>query len=359
MSICTGTPAVYDGKVFIPISSIEAAAAADSNYNCCTTSGGVAVLDVKNGEKVWYHRVIAATATAQSKKKNSKPFFGPSGAPVWCSPTIDRKRGLVYIGTGENYSEPATATSDALQAINLATGKLVWNFQGVSHDAWNVGCPVVVNCPGNKGRDLDFGMAPILVTGPDGKDRLIAGEKSGVVYALKPETGKLLWKTRIGKGGMLGGIHWGLAADQAHVYVANADNALALSRSNSQVKANPGIVAINIISGKITWIALAPAVSGKESYLGANSAAPTVLPDLVLAGTLDGHIRAYAKENGQIVWDYNTRRSYESADGLKGNGGSIDSSAPVVSGGMMFINSGYAQFGEKPGNVLLAFATGK
>ncbi len=355
LAMNTGTPAVYRGKVFVPISSIEVAVAADTSYNCCTSSGGVAALDCKTGNPVWYHRIITDTANPQGSKSNGKPFYGPSGAPVWCSPTVDTKRNLIYIGTGENYSLPATNTSDAIQAIDIATGKLVWNFQATKHDAWNLACPVLVNCPGNKGRDLDFGMAPVLVTGPDGKERLLAGQKAGIVYALSPDDGSLFWKKRIGKGGALGGIHWGMATDGKNIYAANADNQLALDPDNSTMHASPGIYALDIITGKVVWMAASPNVPGKESYLGANSAAPAVIPGIVFAGSNDGRIRAYSTRDGHILWSYNTIKKYQTINGIEGNGGSIDSPAPVIADGMLYVNSGYAQFGEKAGNVLLAF----
>ena len=359
LAMNTGTLIVYGGKIFVPISSIEVAVAADSNYNCCTSSGGVSALDAKTGNLLWYHRVVIDTANAQGKKKNGRPFYGPSGAPVWCSPTVDAKRNLLYIGTGENYSLPATNTSDAIQAIDMATGKLVWNFQATEHDAWNMACPVLVNCPGNKGRDLDFGMAPLLVTGNDGKQRLIVGQKAGVVYALSPDHGSVLWKTRIGKGGALGGIHWGMASDDKNVYAANADNKLALTPGDSTIHASPGIYALDIISGKITWQAPAPEVKGNEAYLAANSAAPAVVPGVVFAGSNDGHIRAYNAANGNVLWDFNTMQKYQTVNGIEGNGGSIDCPAPIMADGMLYVNSGYAQFGEKAGNVLLAFEVKK
>lgn len=359
LSMCTGTVAVYGGKVFVPISSIEVAVAADSNYNCCSSSGAVAALDSKTGNELWYHRVITDTAKAQGKKSNGKPFYGPSGAPVWCSPTVDTKRGLLYIGTGENYSEPTTTTSDAIQAIDINTGNVVWNFQATTHDAWNLACPVIINCPGNKGRDLDFGMAPVLVTGEDGKERLLAGQKAGVVYALSPDDGKLLWKTRIGKGGALGGIHWGMATDGKNIYAANADNKLALNPDDSTIKASPGMYALNIITGKITWSSAAPPVEGEKSYLAANSAAPAVIPVIVFAGSNDGHIRAYSTEDGHVLWDYNTAQKYTAVNSIEGNGGSIDGPAPIMANGMLYVNSGYAQFGELAGNILLAFEVTK
>ena len=185
------------------------------------------------GKQIWQHRVIVETAKETGKKKNGKPFYGPSGAPVWCSPTIDAKRGLLYIGTGENYTYPTTNTSDAIQALDIKTGKLIWNFQATNGDAYNTACPYFINCPEKSGPDFDFGMAPILVKRKDGKDILVAGQKSGVVYALSPADGKLIWQTRIGKGGKLGGIHWGMAADGENAYATNADNLIAIDKSDS------------------------------------------------------------------------------------------------------------------------------
>jgi polyvinyl alcohol dehydrogenase (cytochrome) len=226
----TGSVVTYNGKVFVPIVSAEIGSAGLNNYECCTSSGGVVALNAETGKIIWTYRILPK-AVETVKKKNGKPFLGPSGAPVWCSPTVDVKRGLLYIGTGQNYSDPATNTSDALQAINMETGKLVWNFQATNNDAYNLACPVFLNCPTSDGPDLDFGMAPIIIKGPDGKDMLLAGQKSGVVYALTPG-GKLIWKSRVGKGGKLGGIHWGMATDGTNVYACNSDNPIALDKTS-------------------------------------------------------------------------------------------------------------------------------
>ncbi|RYZ29440.1 MAG: dehydrogenase, partial [Sphingobacteriales bacterium] len=253
LSGVTGSVAVHDGRVYVPITSQEVSQATSGTYECCTTSGGLVALDAKTGERVWTHRVIAEKAVVAGTKKNGKPFYGPSGAPVWSSPTIDAKRGLVYIGTGENYSNPSTSSSDAIQAIDMKTGKLVWNFQGTSDDAYNSACPVFVNCPEKAGPDLDFGMSPMLVKTEAGKELLVAGQKSGVVHAISPDDGKMVWQTRIGKGGMLGGIHWGMASDNKYVFACNSDNTTAIDKRDTSVKASPGLYALDISTGKIAW----------------------------------------------------------------------------------------------------------
>jgi polyvinyl alcohol dehydrogenase (cytochrome) len=199
----------------------------------------------------------------------------------------------------------------------------------------------------------------MLIHETNGKDILVAGEKSGVVYALSTD-GKLIWKKRIGKGGALGGVHWGMATDGKNVYAANSDNIYALDKSDSSLKPTPGIYALDVNTGKVIWSAATPACdTSVKGCLASNSAAPTVVPGVVFAGALDGHIRAYATTNGKILWDYNTLRQFETVDKIKGSGGALDGAAPVIANGMLFVNSGYGMFGELPGNVLLAFEVGK
>ncbi len=358
-SSITGSVVVFGGKVFVPLTSIEVATAVFGKYDCCFSSGGLVALDASTGKVIWTHRVIAEKAAVSGKKKNGKPFYGPSGAPVWCSPTIDSKRGWIYIGTGENYTNPATNTSDAIQAIDMKTGRLIWNFQATRQDTYNSACPFLVNCPEKPGPDLDFGMAPILVKEKNGRDILVAGQKSGMVFGLSPDQGKLIWKTRIGKGGALGGVHWGMATDGKLVYAANADNILAIDKTDSLANPSPGIYALDLLTGKIVWKTPSPDCQGIKNCYSANSAAPAVIPGIVFAGALDGHIRAYASGSGKILWDFNTAKEFETADGSPGHGGAIDGPAPVVSDGMLFVNSGYGMFGEMPGNVLIALEVKK
>jgi polyvinyl alcohol dehydrogenase (cytochrome) len=353
----TGSVAVFGGKVFVPITSAEVSMAARGDYRCCVSSGGVVALDAGTGAILWKYRVLPR-AEPSGKNRKGLPAYGPSGAPVWCSPTVDARRGLLYIGTGENYSDPPTATSDAVQALDMNTGRLVWNFQATGGDTYNVACPALNNCPAKPGPDLDFGMAPILVKGKDGKDLLLAGQKSGVVYALSPDGGKLVWRTRIGKGGALGGIHWGMATDGKYVYAANADNVIAIDKRDTSVKRAPGVYALDVLTGKVIWGSPTPECHGNFCITG-NSAAPAAAPGIVFAGSLDGHMRAYSSKDGAVLWDFNTVMDYKTVDSIEGRGGSIDGPAPVLAGDMLFVNSGYGMFGQGPGNVLLAFEVKK
>jgi polyvinyl alcohol dehydrogenase (cytochrome) len=186
---------------------------------------------------------------------------------------------------------------------------------------------------------------------------LVVGQKSGVVHALLPENGKVIWQTRIGKGGALGGIHWGMATDGDLVYAANSDNLNGLDLTDSTLAPTPGIYALNLQTGKKVWsVSPPPCEAGtREICLQSNSAAPTVIPGIVFQGDLNGFVRAYSTIDGSILWEYDTVREYETVNGQKGKGGSIDGPSPVVADGMLYVNSGYGMFGEMSGNVLLAF----
>ena len=357
----TGSPTLYENRLFIPISSMEVVMGGDPSYECCTSSGAVAALDKGTGELLWYHRVIPGYPEEAGLNALGTQLWAPSGAPVWSSPTIDLSRGRIYVGTGENYTRPTTATSDAIIAIEMETGEIAWSFQGTESDAFTMACTGFrnrQNCPAPPGPDLDFGMAPILVTREDGRDILVVGQKSGMVWALDPDAdGDVLWSTRVGKGSALGGIHWGMASDGHFAYAANADRDAVVVDVHPDQEAAPGLYALDLMTGDIVWSAPTPrdTCEERQGCYPANSAAPTVIPGAVFAGGLDGHIRAYSANNGQILWDFDTVQEFETSNGIPGKGGSIDGPGPVIANGLVFVNSGYGQFGQIPGNLLLVF----
>lgn len=361
----TGSPLLHDGKLIIPISTAgEVVASMNPTYECCTSSGAVAALDAETGDLLWYHRVIPDPPEEAGTNALGTRLWAPSGAPVWSSPTLDVRRGRVYVGSGENLSRPASATSDAILAIDFDSGDLAWVFQATEGDAFTMACTTArnrENCPSPPGPDVDFGMAPILVERPDGKEILVAGQKSGTVWALDPDRdGEVLWATQIGKGGVLGGIHWGMATDGRLVYAANADRGAATVDINPDREWTPGLFALDLMTGDVVWSVPAPAdtCTGRDGCYAANSAAPTAIPGAVFSGGLDGYMRAYATDDGRLLWAFDTVRDFETVNGVAGRGGSIDGPGPVVARGLVFVNSGYGTFAQMPGNVLLVFGVG-
>ncbi len=351
----TGSLNLYQNRLYIPVSAIEVISAYNPQYECCKSRGSVVALDATNGKQIWKTYTIDEPKPS-SKNSVGTQNFAPSGAPVWCSPTIDTKRGLLYIGTGENYTSPSTATSDAIIALSLATGKIEWVKQTVSQDSWNAACtmPDGANCPPNFGPDYDFGAAPILVEG--NQDLILAGQKSGMVYAMNPDkAGEIVWQARVGRGGIMGGIHWGMASDQKTLFVPINDRDV--YEVDKDKPAFSGLHALNIADGKFIWSKIQENTCGdaKWSCGPGLSAAITLANDVVFGGSLDGVFHAYSSKNGSIFWEFDTKREFEATNGIKASGGTIDSAGAVVVGNQVFINSGYAKFGEKAGNVLLCF----
>ncbi len=351
MAGITGGPKVYDGRVYVGVrSGQEEMVAANPKYSCCTFRGSVAALDAATGKVIWKTFTIPDPPGVTKKNSAGTDLYGPSGAAVWLSPTIDVKRKAVYAGTGNNYSEPSTRYGDAVLAFDLETGSLRWSKQ-MNPDVWNFSCqqPGKVSCPENPDRDTDIGASPILRT-VRGKDVLVIGQKSGFVYGIDPDKrGEILWKTQIGNGGPLGGIMWGMAADEEQVYVPLSD-----------VMPGPagGLFALKIATGEKAWTAAPPepACKGKGGCSSAQMAPATLIPGVVFSGSLDGHLRAYSTKDGAVVWDLDTLRDFETVNGVKAHGGSLNATGPTIAGGIMFVNSGYSQLMGMGGNVLLALS---
>lgn len=357
----TGTPKLYQGRLYVPVASREEWLSSDPHYACCTFRGSVVALDSKTGKQIWKTYTIDEPARRTLKTKAGTQRWGPSGVGVWSSPTIDTKRGVLYVGTGDGYSDPATPYSDAILALDLESGKIAWARQITAGDVFNGNCIQAKpsTCPDQTGPDADFGSSPILRTLASGRRVLIAGQKSGVVHALDPDKqGAILWQTRIGKGGMLGGIQWGPAADSETAYVALSDIGLIPAPEGvmPDPKAGGGLFAIQIATGEKLWSALPPEGGCHTPHCSpAQSAAVTAIPGVVFSGALDGHLRAYSTQTGKIVWDYDSARSFDTVNGIAAKGGSLDGPGPAIAGGLLVFNSGYGYFNGIPGNVLLAF----
>ena len=355
----TGSPRYHQGRVYAPLSSKEWASAADPGYPCCTFRGGVTVVDAKDGRMLWTARSIAEAPAQVGRNSTGVQRFAPAGAPIWNSPTLDPQRGRLYVGTGESYTSPAVDTSDAVLAFDLNSGELAWSHQALAGDAWNMACFIGggENCPEENGPDLDIGAPPMLVRQGDGKQILVAGQKSGHVFALDPDAGgKRLWTTRIGRGGLAGGVHWGMAAGEGRIYAPNADTVFT---GLEQGEAMPGLFALDPANGEVLWYAPAPDGCAAEDRPACDpgfSAAVTAMPGVVFAGAFDGHLRAYRAADGALLWDFDTNRPFVTVSGEEGHGGSIDADGPVVADGHVLVNSGYL-FGDRmAGNLLFAFA---
>jgi polyvinyl alcohol dehydrogenase (cytochrome) len=361
----TGSTVALNGVVFIPAASWEETRSLDPQYSCCTFRGSVTALRVQDGSLVW------KTYTVDQPQKTGTNSvgvtqWGPSGAPVWSAPTIDAKRGLLYVTTGDNYSVPATSTSDAVMALDLKTGRIVWTQQVLANDAYTSACRNKgVNCPSADGPDFDFGSSAILVRAPNGREMLVAGQKSGMVYAFDPDAkGKILWQTRVGKGGLNGGVQWGMASDGQKVYAAVNDTSGVMNTAGPVGGATfdpakgGGLTALHLEDGTKAWFASShPCDPPRPGCSPGQSAALTLIPGVVFSPALDGHIRAFSTEDGEMLWDFDTAQTYPAtANGVPAKGGSIDGAGPVVVGGMVFVNSGYPRNGGMPGNALLAFA---
>jgi polyvinyl alcohol dehydrogenase (cytochrome) len=343
----TGAPKVFEGRVYVPVASGEEGAGINPNYACCTFRGSVVALDAATGRQRWKTYTIAEEPKPTGKNSNGVQRWAPAGGGVWNSPTIDAKRRALYIGTGDAYTEPAPKTTDAIMALDLESGKILWVAQDTENDAWLVGCNGATrpeNCPRDLGPDHDFGSPPILKTLPNGRTLLVAGQKSGNVWGHDPDRkGAVVWRTAlVSNTKEFGGkIVWGGAADDQNAYFGLGTG---------------GIAAVQLRNGERKWFAElnpAPALAshpGQEGPL-------TAISGVVFSGAWDGVLRALAAANGRTLWEYNTVQEYKTVNGVAAKGGSMGAAGPTVAGGMLLVPSGYIGVRNgMPGNVLLAFS---
>ena len=356
----TGTPAYADGVLYVPVSSLEVTSAADPNYECCKFRGSVVAYDAWDGKQRWKAWSIPQAPAPVSKRADGRSGYAPSGAPIWNSPTIDARRGVLYVGTGENYSSPANDTSDALLAFRIADGHLLWSRQMVQGDAWNVGCmmaPDHVNCPKENGPDVDFASSTILVRLANGRRVLVAGQKNGWVYGLDPEArGKELWRRRVGRGGIQGGVHFGMAAEGSRLYAPVSDLKDGHDGRPLVGPARPGINGLDAATGRVLWSTPANDLCAGREYCDPGiSAAVTAVPGAVIAGHMDGRLRVYEGTTGKVLWEHDSTQEVATVSGVKAHGGSFGGGGPAVRDGYLAVNSGYGLYFHMPGNVLLVF----
>ncbi len=351
----TGAPVLHDGVLFVPVSSLEVQLAVNPEYECCTGRGSVVAYDVLTGARKWKTYTIPDEPTVQYVNAAGTDMYGPSGSTVWNSPTIDISRNQLYIGTGENMSSPADGTSDAIFAMDLNSGAIKWIYQALEGDAWNTACDTRTpqSCPEENGPDFDFGAGTMLVTTDTGRQLVIGGQKSGDVHALDPNSGELVWKTRVGRGGIQGGVHFGMAAGQGKIYVPISDGP---DGRDYDMAARPGLHALDAESGEILWYSAAPddICEGRNFCDPGIGQAISVISGKVFAGGMDGVMRAHDPDSGEVLYEIDTTDSFVTISGEVTSGGSFGgASGATANNGLVVLSSGYGLYNHMPGNLLL------
>ncbi len=367
-SVSTATPVIVGDKVFAPSSQYEIMMGSVDSHVCCKTHGGVVALDAMTGKRVWEGHTMEDAKPVRDRG-DGQMIWGPSGAPIWNSPSIDLKRNRLYVGTGEATSPPAHKNSDALMAFDLSDGSVKWAHQATANDIFVVGCQ-----PGSKGkncvsasetvyRDVDFGASTILASTPAGRDLVLAGQKSGTVWAMDPDSGSVVWRTDIGTGGPNGGIHWGIAADDTHVFAPISYAGRSIPGQAVPETIKPGLYALDLNDGSIDWSfhATQDCTDARKKFvprcnsLFGLSGAPTIIGDHVVTGGLDGRVYMFERKTGKLVWQFDTAQDFTTVNGVKANGASVDNASIIATNGLLIMNSGYGLFGQGAGNVMIAF----
>jgi polyvinyl alcohol dehydrogenase (cytochrome) len=381
----TGTPVLHESRVYVPVASLEEPESGQADYSCCTFRGYLAALDAATGEPIWKTYTIPETPKVVGKNSRGKDMLAPAGAGIWVTPILDLKRRALYFGTGNAFSG-TPAMANAIMAIHMDTGKILWSMQALPLDVWHNGCPQTIpgvraggrgrgaplgaggrgadagagggrtggtrgggipypaeNCPNPTGPDWDFSAPPALATTADGRDVIIAPQKQGLVWALNPDNGAVLWKQDVAReiAGGRGETLFGGAVDNQKVYLGLVSG---------------GHLALDLKTGEEVWYTPITRPPGRENKRGVVGAV-TLIPGVLLSGAGDGVVRAVSSKTGQLLWEFDTAQEFTTINGVPAHGGSLASGGPIVANGMVFIGSGYPGFqGGDPGNVLLAFA---
>lgn len=343
-AIITGSPVVVGTTIYQGISSIEEGLATDSGYPCCTFRGSVVALNADTGKVLWQTFMVP---------NNNGQAGLYSGAPIWQPPAVDTTRNLLYVGTGNNYSAPASVETCRLQnpndftcsvaadhfdsalALNLTTGAIQWYRRFSGYDVWNLNCKDgTPGCPDPAGPDYDLGGS-----GPNLVGNVVGfGQKSGMYWALNPDTGAILWSKSLGPGGPFGGIQWGTASDSTNIYVASSNSTLASYKLVSGQVVTWGFwSAVNASTGKILWQTPDPTPGTID--MGSVSVANGIL----YVGSFDsaGHMYALNSATGQVSWSFSS-------------GGSVIDGPSIVSGNL-FWGSGYRRAGGTGNNKVYDF----
>ena len=351
----TGSPVLHAGRLYIPISSAEEAIASSDDHVCCRFRGAVVAVEAATGKVVWRSFMSPPAAPFKTNAKG-RAMYGPAGAAIWSAPTIDAKRGLLYVATGDSYTDVPMANADAVVALDLRNGAVRWSNQLTKGDNYIIGCSgphPAANCPDPAGPDHDFGVSPVLHTLANGKQLILVGQKSSQVYALDPDArGEVVWERRLSSGGALGGVEFGPAADRDAYYVGVAD---IFAKAPA-----PGVSAFRIADGAPLWSAPSPKLPCRWTNVycsAAISQALTAMPGVVFAGAMNGRLRAYDSRSGAVLWDYDTAAApVTTVSGKPALGGVLDGAGPTIAGGALYVSTGYQGRSGAPGMVLMAFS---
>jgi polyvinyl alcohol dehydrogenase (cytochrome) len=365
-AMLTGAPVLWRDRVIVPVSAIDVARAGNPNFPCCRVHGAVVALNARDGARLWVAHTMEEAKPTGAKNAAGAELWGPSGAPVWSSPTIHDRRGVIYVGTGQNTSLPATGSSDAIWAIDAKSGATRWFFQALANDVWNMACARGANCPDAEQsvrKDFDFGAQAIIGKDKRGREIVLAGQKSGDVWGIGAD-GREVWRRKLSPGSPLGGVHWGMASDGTRLFVPIAD------------PVGAGMHALDAATGKVLWQtflgdpACRTLAMGQGPRRGAPgfdmalfarcrgagmSAAPMAIDGAVVGGALDGKVMIFDARDGTVIATLDTARSFTALNGVTAKGGSIDSQSIAAGAGLLLVGSGYAQFGAPAGNLLIAY----
>ncbi|TQM00850.1 polyvinyl alcohol dehydrogenase (cytochrome) [Actinoallomurus bryophytorum] len=358
----TSSPLVYHGRVYIGISSTEAGTAGDPNYACCRFRGSMVALDGRTGALDWRHYVMPP-ATKVGTWPSGADMYAPSGGAVWSSPAVDPRTGTLYVGTGQNYTGE-TGEIDSVLALNSRTGALRWKQQMAFPDTYTMAC-ITPNpsdyCPSH-GRgtalDNDFGASPNIIR--VGHRTIVAiGQKGGIFHAFDAASGKILWQTQLSvmdpdkpdPGDV--GVQWGSSFDGKRLYAATW-------------RANPGMLyALDPATGHILWKTPAPedgcttggAAASPDMCLRAFTPAVSSTPGLIYEGSYSGKMYIFSSANGKLLWQFDAVQDFQGVNGIPGRGiGISGNGGAVIVDGMMYVQAGYyPYYPSDKGYTLLAF----
>jgi polyvinyl alcohol dehydrogenase (cytochrome) len=348
----TAAPALYQGRLYVPISAWEGFQARVLDYPCCTAVGSVSALDATTGAILWKTYTIAERPHPTQKNSKGVQQWAPAGVPVWNTPTVDNKRHSIYVGTGDASTYPAPSTTDSILALDMDTGKQLWSHQVYRDDSFIVGCggaDYTENCPKVVGPDWDIPMSPMLAHVDHGHDLIIFGTKPGDILALDADRqGQVAWRVNpesdpplkdspVDSNNSTRGPVWGAALDDHNAYVGSSAG---------------GVAAVRITDGQRVWF---NRLNSTPEHKVTHSAAVTAIPGVLFVAGTDGRLWALSSQDGRTLWSFETARPFETVNAVPAHGGSIDSAGPTVANGMLFVGSGYGVVLDTPGNVLLAF----